>query len=383
MNNIVYIHQSAELYGSDKTLLYLVSEMKQKGFNPIVVLPSHGPLYDELEKNEIEIIIAPVIKISRKMFSFFNLISLPFQVYRSFRCIRKNLKGREIHRVHSNTLAVLTGALYAKRYGIKHLWHVHEIISHPKLYSNLYPKIVDFFSDTVVYNSKATQEFMVQKRPKLLSKSHVVLNGFDRISPKISATERHDFRTQYFKASDDEIVIALVGRISRWKGQQLLLNAFRLLEKEVLKVKLVFVGSTPPNQEVFLQALEEKIKEYHLEDKVTIVPFQKEVWKIWDSIDIAVIPSTEPEPFGLVAIEAMLACKPVIGANHGGLVEIIQNNKTGLLVAPNNEEALKKALLLLVSNKELRNTMGVEGLERAITVFSLKNYIDQFAVLYR
>ena len=52
---------------------------------------------------------------------------------------------------------------------------------------------------------------------------------------------------------------------------------------------------------------------------------------IWDSIDIAVVPSTEPEPFGLVALEAMLAKKPVIAAKHGGLTEIIDENKTGFI----------------------------------------------------
>jgi len=62
---------------------------------------------------------------------------------------------------------------------------------------------------------------------------------------------------------------------------------------------------------------------------VSIIPFQKEISKFWQSIDIAVVPSIEPEPFGLVAVEAMLANKPVIASNHGGLTEIIINNYNG------------------------------------------------------
>jgi len=380
MINILYIHQSAELYGSDKTLLYLVSEIKQKGFNPIVVLPSKGPLYDELEKFKVEIIIAPVLKISRKMYTFWNIVSLPFQIFQSFSIINKQLKGKRIDIVHSNTLAVLTGAFYAKKYRIKHIWHVHEIITHPKLISDLFPKVVNYFSDTVVFNSLATQDFMVNKNPKLIKKSKVVLNGFDRLTSVSSPEEISDFRKKYYNASKTDIIIALVGRISRWKGQQLLLNAFSKIEN--LNVKLAFVGSAPPNQEFFLESLQEKIKEYRLEEKVVILPFQNDIWKVWDSIDIAVVPSTEPEPFGLVAIEAMLASKPVVAACHGGLKEIVIDNETGFLIEPNDENVLKEMLAKLVVDKNLREDMGSKGNEKARESFSLKRYVEDFVKLY-
>ena len=368
MTNILYIHQSAELYGSDKTLLYLVSQIKQKGFNPIVVLPSHGPLSLELEKFQVEIIIAPVVKISRKMFSF--------------KIINRQLKGRPIQIVHSNTLAVLTGALYARRYKIKHLWHVHEIISHPKFISNLYPKIVDYFSHSVVFNSRATQDEMTVRKPALINKSKVILNGFDRLQPKSTNEEVLAFRLNYFNASADDIVIALVGRISRWKGQQLLLDAFFDLTKEIPNIKLAFVGSAPPNQEIFRESLEQSIQQYNLQQKAMIIPFQNDIWKIWDSIDISAVPSTEPEPFGLVAIEAMLASKPVVAANHGGLKEIVINNVTGYLFENKNQSDLKAALQKLISNKPLRVSLGEKGHQRAIDEFSLNEYISNFESLY-
>jgi glycosyltransferase involved in cell wall biosynthesis len=381
MDNILFVHQSAELYGSDKTLLYLVSRLRERGFNPIVVLPFKGPLYTELKKSGVEIIIAPVIKISRNMFSFTNLVSLPVQIFRSFSLIRKHLAGRKVTLVHSNTLAVLIGALFAKRYDIRHLWHVHEIIAHPKSISDLYPKIVDYFSDIAVFNSKASMDYMLQKRPKLASKSKVVLNGLDRTAPPTSPQDIESFRRSEFNASAETVVIALVGRISRWKGQQLLLNAFQKLQHKA-DVRLVFVGSPPPNQEIFLDSLNEKINEYGLSDKVFIFPFRNDIWTVWDSIDIAAVPSTEPEPFGLVAIEAMLASKPVVGANHGGLTEIIIDGKTGILFEPGNENALHGSLEILVKNKALRETMGSEGHRRATEQFSLKRYVGDFEKLY-
>lgn len=383
MKNILFVHQSAEMYGSDKTLLYLVSELKTNGYFPIVVLPSIGPLYEELHAAQIQIIIAPVIKMSRKMFAIGNLISLPFQVIKSLSILKKELGKTKIDLVHSNTLAVLTGAFFARIYGIKHLWHVHEIITNPKIISNLYPRIVYWLSDIVVFNSSASKDFMVYKFPKIDKKSTVILNGFDRKTALNSDEEIAFFRKNILKSNSDDFIIALIGRINRWKGHHLLVDAFSEINKKHPKTKLVFVGSAPPNQENFSDSLTQKINELNLDDKVVILPFQNNIWQVWDSIDIAVVPSTEPEPFGLVAIEAMLASKPVVGSNHGGLLEIIEQDQTGLFFENNNKQQLSTAICQLIDNPEKRINLGKNGKTRAEKHFSLKEYLDNFQKIYQ
>ena len=77
--NILFIHQSADLYGSDKTLLYLVDAIKNES-NPIVVVPEEGPLTIELRARDIEVIINPVIKVSRQLYASFKVFTLPFLV---------------------------------------------------------------------------------------------------------------------------------------------------------------------------------------------------------------------------------------------------------------------------------------------------------------
>jgi glycosyltransferase involved in cell wall biosynthesis len=157
----------------------------------------------------------------------------------------------------------------------------------------------------------------------------------------------------------------------------LLLEAFNKLVKTHQNIRLVYIGSTPPNQEHFLDSLKDKIKNYDLIQKVNIIPFQDNIHQFWQCIDIAVVSSTEPEPFGMVAIEAMMAKKPVIAANHGGLMEIVVNNETGFLVEPNNKDALKDALEKLITNPELRNSFGEKGFQRAIENFSIQKYVQK------
>ncbi len=104
---------------------------------------------------------------------------------------------------------------------------------------------------------------------------------------------------------------------------------------------------------------------------------------IWDVTTIAVVPSTEPEPFGLVAIEAMLEKKPVVASNHGGLKEIVINDETGFLIEPHNSKALADALLQLAQDATLREKFAKKGYERATGVFTLDNYVEGIANVLR
>jgi hypothetical protein len=74
MKSILFIHQSAELYGSDKTMLYFLSELDKTKYFPVIVLPFDGPLKVELEKKNIKVVIAPVLKLYRKMFTPKNML---------------------------------------------------------------------------------------------------------------------------------------------------------------------------------------------------------------------------------------------------------------------------------------------------------------------
>jgi glycosyltransferase involved in cell wall biosynthesis len=77
----------------------------------------------------------------------------------------------------------------------------------------------------------------------------------------------------------------------------------------------------------------------------------------------------------------MLAKKPVIGSNHGGLTEIIVNNETGFLVEPNNETKLAEAISKLIESPELRKQFGESGYQRAINEFSVGTYVNKFEKL--
>jgi glycosyltransferase involved in cell wall biosynthesis len=384
MKSILFIHQSAELYGSDKTILMFISHLDKTKYFPVVVLPFDGPLRHEFEKNGIKVVLAPVLKLYRKMFSPKNLVAFVREYSSGLKTLETLHKQYNFELVYSHTLAALIGIFFARKFKIRHLWHVQEIIAKPKPVNYIFKKMLAWkVNDKAVYDSFETMKFWISGNPGLAAKSVAIWNGLDLNNiPDYPAEQLIQLRTSAFHAAADELVIGLVGRINSWKGQLLLLEAFSLLAAKHPKIRLVFLGSPPPNQDFFLEALAAEIARLKLGERVVVIPFQQEIWKFWKALDIAVVPSTEPEPFGMVAIEAMISQKPVVAANHGGLTEIVVNGETGLLFEPGNATALAAAIEKLIADPVLRNAFGKKGKERATDHFSLENHVAQFEAVF-
>ena len=377
MKNILFIHQSAELYGSDKTLLILLTHINRTLYNPVVVLPCEGLLTEKLKEIKVEYVVAPVLKLYRDIFKPKNVCRFVKEAFICLNRLNKLEKKYHFDIVYSNTLAVLSGGLFAKLKGIKHIWHVHEIIVHPTSVANLYPKLLFRFSDVVVCNSKATLINLTDRLPDLAQKSVVVYNGVAHHPKAINNAVKSDYG---FK--EEDVVLTLLGRISKFKGHKWLLSTYQSHLMKYPNLKLLFVGSPVPGQEAYLDEITAYIRQHGFEDRVTFISFTQEVSAIWQVTDIAIMPSYEPEPFGLVAIEAMLAKKPVIGANHGGLMEIIVDQKTGYLIEPNNNEKLAAAICSLTEDKAKRILMGEKGYERVIQNFSIQKYTSELEAIF-
>ncbi len=377
MKNILFIHQSADLYGSDRTLLLLLKYIDRIKFNPVVIIPLDGPLREELEKMDVEVHIAPVLKLYRNIITPKNSLKFFTEYKKAIKFLDKLNEKYKFNILYSNTLAVSLGMFYAKKRKIKHIWHIHEIIVHPKIVATIFPKLLKKYADVIITNSETTLQNLVQRQPQIKKKSIVIHNGIEQ-KKEISKIA---FKTD-FDFNSDDIIITLVGRINRLKGHKLLLNSFIKNFSRQKNVKILFVGSPVVGQEKYLREIEEIIKSNELTESVKILPFTKNLDLIWHITDIAVMPSTEAESFGLVAVEAMLAKKPVIGSNHGGLTEIIIHNETGFLVEPNSVNDLTQALERLILNPELRKTLGEKGYERAINEFSIKRHIEKIEAIF-
>lgn len=382
MKTIMYVHQASELYGSDRTLLALAIGMQKKSYHVIVILPSEGELLNVLREQGIETHVLPVGKISRARFSFLGIFGLVKEIVISFGKLDKLTKGRDIDIVHTNTIAVWLSPIWATIRRKRHIWHIHEIIESPRTLAALMATLVGKLSDLAVCNSFATNEWLHKVSKTKSLKSCVVWNGQafrELCQPGMNASLRNALG---FKESD--VIVTLAGRINSWKGQDVLINAAVHVRKSLGNaVKYLIVGGVVPGQEYLLNQLKSSIEDYQLNDVVYLHPFQSDIWGIWNITDIAVVPSKLPEPFGMVAIEAMAASKPVIGSNHGGLKEIIIDQETGYLVEPQSAAHLAEKIIALASDHKLRELMGRNASAHVMNEFSIDRYLSKFNEIYQ
>jgi len=380
--NILFVHQSAEMYGSDKVLLYLVGGVQSLGFHPIVLLPEDGPLLGALRGVGVETHIVPVTKLDRKTLSVLGLFSLPLSLLKSVRSISRLMKERRVDLVYSNTLAVLGSSVWARLHGIPHIWHVHEILMSPKVVRKGFPLVLRLLADKVICNSTMTKEWLLAEQSALAAKTVVIWNGQGQ-RPEVSADLANTFRRSV-GVGQDELLVALVGRINRWKGQPLLVSTAGLLwERGVRNVHYVIVGGVAAGQEQLISDLESQIAVSPARDHIHVTPFTSDIWSVWDACDVAVVPSTEPEPFGMVAIEAMASRKPVVVAAHGGLLDIVKHGQSGLQFQPNDAERFADELQKLFTAPAMRMQLGFAGWQRQQAVFSLDGQLRATVELFR
>jgi glycosyltransferase involved in cell wall biosynthesis len=379
--NVLFLHHAAELYGSDKVLAALAAGLDPQRFRPIVVLPNDGPLVAHLENAGVETHIMPLARVMRSTMTVGGMTRLSCDIPRSVRALEKHFKHTPIDVVHSNTVAVLAGAFFARWRRLPHVWHVHEMIVHPWLAKKAFPAMLRLLATRVACNSAAARDLLVSVQPSLAKKSTVIWNGQP---PRPAAVpEAASKYRRRLGIADDDIVVLLMGRINRWKGHHLFVDAAELaLARGANRVSFLCVGSTPDGQEHFRHELLARLQRSSARERFHVEPFTDNSWIVWDACDIAIVPSIEPEPFGMVALEAMASAKPVIGANHGGLTEIIVPNETGILFEPGNAEALADAIVELSSDAALRKRFGDAGLIRCNHNFSNQKCVQGFEQLY-
>ena len=180
-------------------------------------------------------------------------------------------------------------------------------------------------------------------------------------------------------AMADAPTAVFVGRLVREKGVDVLLQAFARLHARLPQATLDIIGDGPERST--LEALRRSL---HLEAAVRFHGWQSPI----DAEAIArtgwaqVVPSRWAEPFGLVAVEAMMRGAAVIASASGGLVDIVRNDATGLLVPPGEVPALSDALYRVLSDRELAASWGRRGYEVAQAEYRHDLFVDRILAVY-
>jgi glycosyltransferase involved in cell wall biosynthesis len=229
-------------------------------------------------------------------------------------------------------------------------------------------------ADLIVVNSVATKNTLLKSAPWLVGeKINVVYHGIDY--QKYSQTNTTDLKSQLGLAQDN-LVIGFVGRLNVQKGIKYLLDGFKLIAEISRNVHLVIAGTGELEG-----MIKEFVSKFNLENRIHLLGFRKDIQDLMKTFDIFLLPSLW-EGFGIVLIEAMAAGNPIVATNTSSIPEIVEDGRNGILVPPENAEAICDVLVKLISEPELRIKFGKEGQKIVREKFTIERMINDYENIF-
>jgi glycosyltransferase involved in cell wall biosynthesis len=380
---VAYLQATSEIGGSDVSLLRIVERLDKTRFRPLVLLPSDGQLVGALREQGCEvIIIKEMLKLTtRKGLAYLLRYCLNYP--RAVRTILQQIRRRGVVLVHTNTLHNLYGCLAALLAGVPHVWHVREIVMQSRAVRRVELLLAKYAADRVIATSVAVADMFAtngQRPPGNLVK---IPNGIDlnRFHPSIDGS---DIRGELGIAPDAPLV-GLVARLDHWKGVDVFLHAAARCHRIAPDIQFLIVGGPIDGQEPYAEKMQQLAQTLRLNGTVHFSHWRyrpEDMPRVHAALNLLVLASTWPEPFGLVILEAMATGKPVIATDHGGPREICVDGETAALVPPGDASRLADAILGMVRDPQRALQMGLAGRRRAEQLFDTNQSVQKLEQLY-
>lgn len=240
--------------------------------------------------------------------------------------------------------------------------------------------------ELVIANSEFVAHYLVREYGLKPEKIRVIPRGIpmEKFDPAMVRPDRMVRMAQSWRIPEVSTVVMLPGRLTRWKGQSVMIEALAILEQKFGRkdVYCVLVGDDQGRIDYRLD-LEDLIHARHLEDRVRIVGHCDDMAVAYMLADVVVSASTEPEGFGRVAVEAQAMGRPVIATDIGGSKETVVVGQTGWLVPPNDPDTLAKGIdFVLGLTQDEKNTLGLTAMHHARSYFTKEQMTHATLLVY-
>lgn len=382
---IGYYCISTELGGAERSLFDLALSIKEKFRSEIsmeFIFPKPtGPFIDLLAKNEFNIHILKLpqttLRLSRSQFISqvpFLLLQAPFLLMYLYRFV-KIIRYRKYDIVHTTGLKChILSSILPLTTSSSVLWHIRDIYSR-RIIINSLKFLKSLPNISVIYNSKASAN-VFEKSGK------VIYNGFH--TPLPPTTKPLQIKKELGIPSDSQL-IGLIGVIARWKGQKQFIEMAKSLCSKNKKLHFLIIGDTiydTSGENGYKEEVQRLCSKYLLNDNVHFLGFRRDVETLLQQLDVFVHASIKPEPFGRVIVEAMLNNVPVVAANAGGVREIIEHQKTGLLCPPGDIESYAQAISSILQNKNKAKELSQKAYQVATNQFLIESHVQNMIDTY-
>jgi len=346
---IIYVDSSEISGGGQESLYELVSRVDGERFKPVVFVQPDSKLTQRFYDAGIsfEPLSMPPIR-------FGNIVVVLKQILH----LRRSMKNLKASLIHSNTSRATLYALIAKiGMRVPLIWHVRIPLRDQKL-----DWLFKRGCDLLITVSRAVGN----RFPRIDSKKmQLVYNGVDTY--KFKPGKKNKILREKLNIESHHYLLGTVGRLSPEKGLEYLISALKNLSDLRKDVKLIIVGE---ESTAYRKQLENMIEEKGLQDKVFLLGYRSDIPDLLGAMDLFCLPSLT-EGLNRSCLEAMACGLPVVATRVGGNIEMIEDEKSGLLVDAGAADALEEALLFLIDNPQAALRMGTNARRRIEEMFDI------------
>jgi len=363
--------------GGEFLTLYLITHLRKDIFHPLLVYAYEGIIVQQLKEAGIDNVqiplsskIANVYPREISLYSPFFVISFLWHLVLSGSIFKLNkiLRENNIHLIYcADNISKLIGGIAGKMTGVKVVAHCHDDFKEDTLGKTMRMFYL-MLLDSILTVSERVKKFFAVKR-KGFRKAITVYNGID--TDIFNPVNVHgDIRIE-LGLKEDTIVIGSIGVLEKDKGQKYLFEALEKLKSEGIgNIICVICGAGSEEQ-----TLRKFVYRRGLDNEILFLGFRNDIPIVLKALDMIAVTSLTIESFSMAAVEAMSMRVPVIATNVGGLPEVVEDGKTGILVPPGDINALCSAIKYLVKNPEARLKMGENGRARVLEKFTIEQNV--------
>ncbi len=366
--NILYICPSSGLGGAETFLKTTFTYHTSERFSPHYLLFQKGPLTEWLQHNKASYEVLP----QRPRLSKINTL------FKTHQWIQEQIKKKSAHIVHSTmAYGALFSSLAANSARCPHVWFQHGPAS----------GWMDQMAALLPHNGiLVNSEYTLQTQKRLERPISYLLSQnrfYQKIdlgtpTPQCTDTQVSEFRQsvlQKHQLPANTVIFSMACRLQKWKGVDLVLEAVRKISSPHFFVVIYGEAFDSEDYVAHLKTLAKDLP-VHFAGSTENIPLA------FAASDVVINASLQPEPFGLSIIESLSVARPVVAPNEGGPLEIIEDQKCGLLFAARSAQSLSEKMQWMLADDNRRIQMQKYAFERYQRHYTAQKMMDQLEAVY-
>ncbi len=355
---ILHIDSEKGWRGGQQQVVYLLESMYKSGYLTELICQPNSEIQKYCEENSLPYR-------SFRMYGEVDFIA-GFKI--SLYCRQKKFNILHSHSAHTLAIGLWAKIFYSK---LK-LIAVRRVDFHIKRHWFSQLKYRTKLLNKIVCISNGIKNVLIEDgipADKIVTiHSGIDVHKFDDVLPEKNLRQK-------FGIHEDHVLVGTIAAMVGHKDYPNLLKAAKIVIEKEDNVTFCALGDGPNKSEIL-----ELAHKLQLGKRFIFAGFQRDIRQFLKSFDIFVLAS-HLEGLGTSLLDAQAVGLPIVACDTGGISEAVSHEKNGLLVPPKNEEALAKAILILVNDKELRKKFGVHSLE-TVKIFDIRNTLDKNIQLY-